>query len=836
MEIKEKKENGMLISNYSSRYRSPTSRHNDEEEEKEYSDGRYNENERRRRGEPRRDIYLGNIKMTIPTFQRKNDPEVYLEWEIKVEHVFDCHNYSKEKKLKLAVVKFTEDMKTIMRRRFVPSHYHRDLHRKLQSLTQGSMNVEDYYKEMEITMIRANVEEDRETTMARFIRGLKKEITDVVELQHYMEIEDLLQKAIQVERQLKFKSSSKFALSSISSWRSNWKNNKVVTNPEEDVKTKYSNAPIKESEGSSDDEMTPLEDCSDMEVAKPVDGVVLVTRRALSIQPKEDGDVDQREHIFHTRCHINDKTLVAEDCGDISMTKQVLMSFSIGKYKDEEFIDVFPNKVPHGIPPLRGIEHQIDLILSFPISNRPTYKTNHEETKEIQKQVNELLQKGFVRESLSLCSIPVILVPKKDGTWHMCVDSQTINKIIVKYRYLIPSSNGISMDEEKIKTIREWPTPKNANENFSSIAAPLNELVKKDVVFKCDDMHEKAFNLLKDKLTNAPVLCLPNFDNAFEIKCDASGVGMRVVLMQESKPIAYFSGKLSGVALNYSTYDKELYALFLKSQGKLQKRHVKWLEFIEMFPYVIKYKKGKENIVADALSRSKMAHFIACSKTNDATHVADLFFKEVVRLLAWVAKNNIVYGFNPLTPFDILTLSTNEHTNLDGKQKAKFVKKLHAKVRANIEKMNEQYSRQTNKWCVKVTFEPGDWDWVYMRKERFPIQRNSKLKPRGDGPFQVLARINDNAYKLDLPTTYGEEFDLRMNPFEEEGNDKDLTNKAKDKLCDVGGPMTRSKTKIIKQSLPDLSLRITESLEQSESEIALKWVTLLQVNDDWSSS
>ncbi|RDX73062.1 hypothetical protein CR513_47378, partial [Mucuna pruriens] len=80
------------------RYRDPTSRHNDEEEEKEYSDGRYNENERSRRCEPRRDNDLGNIKMTIRAFQGKNDLELYLEWERKVEHVFDCHNCLEEKK------------------------------------------------------------------------------------------------------------------------------------------------------------------------------------------------------------------------------------------------------------------------------------------------------------------------------------------------------------------------------------------------------------------------------------------------------------------------------------------------------------------------------------------------------------------------------------------------------------------------------------------------------------------------------------------------------------------------------------------------------------------
>ena len=151
--------------------------------------------------------------MTIPTFQGKNDPEQYLQWERKVEHVFDCHNYSHEEKVQLVVVEFTnyasiqwdqlvtsrrkngerpisrwDEMKTVMRRRFVPNHYHRDLHRKLQTLTQGSISVEYYYKEMKIAMIRANVEEDREATMTRFIGCLKKDIVDVVELQHQLQI------------------------------------------------------------------------------------------------------------------------------------------------------------------------------------------------------------------------------------------------------------------------------------------------------------------------------------------------------------------------------------------------------------------------------------------------------------------------------------------------------------------------------------------------------------------------------------------------------------------------------------------------------------------------
>jgi hypothetical protein len=140
-------------------------------------------------GRPRRDNDLGNIKIKIPSFQGKNDPEAYLEWETKMEMVFDCHNYSEIKKVKLAAIEFTdyaivwwdqllinrrrnreppvdtwEEMKMLMRRRFVPNHYYRGLYQKLQRLTQGSKSVDEYYKEMEVAMIRANVEEEHKTS------------------------------------------------------------------------------------------------------------------------------------------------------------------------------------------------------------------------------------------------------------------------------------------------------------------------------------------------------------------------------------------------------------------------------------------------------------------------------------------------------------------------------------------------------------------------------------------------------------------------------------------------------------------------------------------------
>ena len=75
---------------------------------------------------------------------------------------------------------------------------------------------------------------------------------------------------------------------------------------------------------------------------------------------------------------------------------------------------------------------------STKIHNQPAYRSNPEETKELQRQVEELLTKGHVRESLSPCVVPVLLVPKKDGTWRMCVDWRAINNISVKYRHPIP--------------------------------------------------------------------------------------------------------------------------------------------------------------------------------------------------------------------------------------------------------------------------------------------------------------------------------------------------------------------------------------------------------------
>jgi hypothetical protein len=374
----------------------------------------------------------------------------------------------------------------------------------------------------------------------------------------------------------------------------------------------------------------------------------------------------------------------------------------------KEFCDIFPDELPDELPPMHDIQHAIDFTPGAALPNLPHYQMNPTEHGEQRRQINDLLHKGFLRESLSPCAVPALLTPKKDGSWRMCVDSRAINKITVKYRFPIPrlddmldmmagatifskidlksgyhqirirpgdewktafktkdglyewlvmpfglsnapstfmrvmmqvlrpfmgkfvvvyfddilmyskskdqhlthleqvctalrkeslyanlkkgsfftdkviflgfvvSSEGVSADPQKIKAIVDWPEPKNIHEvrsfhglatfyrrfirGFSTIMAPITDCMKQGE-FKWSKAATRAFEEVKRKMTEAPVMRLPDFTKLFEVECDASGVGIGGVLSQERHPIAYFSEKLNDAKLKYSTYDKEFYAV-----------------------------------------------------------------------------------------------------------------------------------------------------------------------------------------------------------------------------------------------------------------------------------
>jgi hypothetical protein len=238
----------------------------------------------------------------------------------------------------------------------------------------------------------------------------------------------------------------------------------------------------------------------------------------------------------------------------------------------------------------------------------------------------------------------------------------------------VVTPQGIEVDEVKIEATKSWPIPATLTQlrsflgfagfyqhfmrDFSIIAAPLNDLTKKGVSFYWGVAQEHSFNTLIDKLTHALLLQPPDFGKTFEVECDASGIGIGGVLLQEGKPIAFFIQKLRRPSLNYSMYDKALYALVhvletwqhylwpkefvthsdheslkhIRGQAKLNKRHAKWVKFIETLPCIIKHKKGRENVIADALSRrytmlSQLDHNFFGLESIKELYAMDIDFK-----------------------------------------------------------------------------------------------------------------------------------------------------------------------------------------------------------------
>lgn len=212
----------------------------------------------------------------------------------------------------------------------------------------------------------------------------------------------------------------------------------------------------------------------------------------------------------------------------------------------------------------------------------------------------------------------------------------------------IVSDQGIATDPEKVKSVQDWPTPQNKTDvmrflglanfyrrfvkDFSKIAAPLTTLTG-NVPFVWSPAAETAFQTLKTSLTTTPVLCLPDSSKPFILECDASKFAIGQVLCQgegrDRRVVAFESRKMSPAEVNYPVHDQELLSVvhglkkwrhylhggkvrvitdnwatkFLLTKPELNKRQAGWLDFIQEFNLEIIYRPGKDNTVADALSR-----------------------------------------------------------------------------------------------------------------------------------------------------------------------------------------------------------------------------------------
>jgi hypothetical protein len=446
-----------------------------------------------------------------------------------------------------------------------------------------------------------------------------------------------------------------------------------------------------------------------------------------------------------------------------------------------DYADVFPDELP-GMLPDRDIEFAIELQLgTSPISKRP-YRMPPAEMAELKKQLQELLDKGFVRPSTSPWGCPALFVKKKDESLRLCIDYRPLNAVTIKNKYPLPhidvlfdqlvgakvfskidlrfgyhqikirasdipktafstryrlyeylvmsfgltnapayftyltnsvfmpeldkfmvvfiddilvysrneeehaghlhvvlqrlrehhlyaklskcdfwlkeikflghtiSQKGIAVDPDKVQEVMNWKPPTTVRQirsflglagyyrrfipDFSRIAKPIKELLKKGAKFEWDQKCEDAFHTLRQHLTTAPVLAQPDNNKSFDMYCDASGTGLGCVLMQDNRVIAYPSRALRPHEQNYPTHDLELagvlHALemwrhylmgthcniytyhkslkYIFTQADLNMRQRRWLELIKDYDLEVHYHPGKANVVADALSQKSQCN------------------------------------------------------------------------------------------------------------------------------------------------------------------------------------------------------------------------------------
>ena len=157
------------------------------------------------------------------------------------------------------------------------------------------------------------------------------------------------------------------------------------------------------------------------------------------------------------------------------------------------------------------------------------------------------------------------------------------------------SAEGVSTNEEKIKSIKQWPIPATIKDvrsflgmagyyrkfvkNFALIAGPLFQLTKANKVV-WTSVTDQAFRQLKEALTTTPILALPDFSNSFVVETDASNTGIGAVLIQSGRPIAFYSHGLPKTKVPKSAYEIELFAVVMAVQ--------KWKHYLVHLPFTLK--------------------------------------------------------------------------------------------------------------------------------------------------------------------------------------------------------------------------------------------------------
>ncbi|KAE8716482.1 hypothetical protein F3Y22_tig00110114pilonHSYRG00103 [Hibiscus syriacus] len=614
----------------------------------------------------------------------------------------------------------------------------------------------------------------------------------------------------------------------------------------------------------------------------------LVVRKSLLTPKGDSGDDWLRTNIFHTTCTVADKVckmiIDSGSCENVVSEEVVqklqlktdrhpkpyklswlnkdsemrlsMATWSMPCYLAEqcsrrgyrftvevqrllaEFSNLMPEDLPPGLPPMRDIQHQIDLVPGSSCQST-SISPQSQGGRRVAATGGRVVGEGLSeRRAINRITVKYRFpIPRLDDMLDQLSGSKIFSKIDLKSGYhQIRIRPG---DEWKtaFKTpqgLYEWMVMpfglSNAPSTFMRFMhqysdRPITECLKgRD--FQWSEEAEASFQLVKQKMTEAPVLALPDFDKVFEVNCDASGVGIGGVLSQAVPEALASLPSTEGV---YSFTDHEALK-YINGQHKLSRRHAKWVAYLQEFTFTLRHQAGSLNRVADALSRrtlllttmsTKVAGFetftdmyaadpsfgrifqerskgvltnaglytplpvpeaLACRKTMDADRIAHLYFKEIVRLhgvprsitsdrdtkfishfwkslwgklgtqlnfssayhpdgwpteaeFAYNRSKNrttglspfeIVYGQNPSGVLDLALFRIGRFSP-KADEMAKYLRGIHEQVKQTIHESNTKYKTRVD-------------------------NHRRQLKDRKIGPCEVVQKINDNAYRLRLPS------------------------------------------------------------------------------------
>ncbi|PNY16528.1 geraniol 8-hydroxylase-like [Trifolium pratense] len=377
------------------------------------------------------------VKAYIPLFHKTMEVEEFMDWQINVDRFFNVMDILENKQVKMVAIRLKSTvavwwdrpvaqrkMKKLMLERFLPEDYEQIMYNMYIECVQGKRSVTEYTVEFLRFSEHNELGESENQKVTRYVSALKSLLQEKMGLQTVWTVGKASNLALKAELLEK-------SLRSFSNFRRYSPQNNV-DDKEKSAATKDSNPVNKAgSSGSAPQGKAPVQKQHNP-YAKPTGDTcyrcggkvrrsnVCPSRRVAGVVEEKDDDDDEHpanedeyaEAEFAKEESDERVNFVLQLMLMSAMKEEILISGEVLEIL-KDFNELIADELTNDLPPMRDIQHQINLIPSSSLPNLPHYRMSPKENEILREQIEDLLKKGFIRESMSPCAIPVLLVPKK---------------------------------------------------------------------------------------------------------------------------------------------------------------------------------------------------------------------------------------------------------------------------------------------------------------------------------------------------------------------------------------------------------------------------------------